>query len=266
MLDRLVARCRCRGRRRRGCRELARRDRDARARAADEDRASASPSRTASAAQPGRVRVVDRVGGATCRGRSPRGRAATRLQHERLQREPRVVERAGDPHEPLSFARACVATPGRRSAPRPARRRAARGARSGSWCWCPARARRGGTRAARPGSSRRSPARETPPPITTSSGSNVLIALAMPIPSRSPSTRRQHCEASSPRFAPSTTSWPGDLAFARQQLAEERVPVLRRAVVGQPVQRAAGGERLQRAALRERRPGGGVAVASGRAR
>ena len=37
-------------------------------------------------------------------------------------------------------------------------------------------------------SSSRSPARAAPPPITTSSGSNVLIALAMPIPTRSAQT------------------------------------------------------------------------------
>ena len=48
--------------------------------------------------------------------------------------------------------------------------------------------------ASRAGSSSSSPARETPPPITTSSGSKVLIALAIPIPIRSPSTRRHHSD------------------------------------------------------------------------
>ena len=58
------------------------------------------------------------------------------------------------------------------------------------------------------GTSSRSPASDTPPPITISSGSNVLIALAIPIPSRSPRIRTTCWQWTSPSRAPSTASWP----------------------------------------------------------
>ena len=144
-------------------------------------------------------------------------------------------------------------TPGRRSAPRPARPRAGRGARSGSSCSGPGPGTTWRNAASRAGSSSRSPARETPPPITTSSGSNVLIALAIPIPIRSPSTRRHHSDgvvaglgARRPRRGRRSSP------FCARMLAEVGVAVLDRGVVGQPVQRPPRGQRLQRAALRER--------------
>ena len=68
------------------------------------------------------------------------------------------------------------------------------------------RVRRG--HALRAGSSSRSPASETPPPMTISCGSNRLIALAIPTPSRWPRTSSTRSASASPALAPSTTSWP----------------------------------------------------------
>ena len=78
----------------------------------------------------------------------------------------------------------------------------------------------------RAGSSSRSPALETPPPIATTSGSKVLIAFAMPIPSRSPSssTARRRDLVAGLRALDRVGA--GDLVAARQPLAQIGVGVL----------------------------------------
>ena len=116
-------------------------------------------------------------------------------------------------------------------------------------CSGPDPARRGGTPRSRAGSSSRSPARETPPPITTSSGSNVLIALAIPMPEplaqhpQAPQRRRRR-PPRRPRPRRGRRSRP---SRARMLARGASRGYCDRGVVGQPVQRAAGGQRLQRA-------------------
>ena len=114
--------------------------------------------------------------------------------------------------------------------------------------------------ASRAGSSSSSPARDTPPPITTSSGSNVLIALAIPIAE----PLAEHAQAPQRRLVARLGAGDDvvavDVALLARASCRGGVAVLDRGVVGQPVQRAAGGQRLQRAALRERVAGHVVAV------
>ena len=72
----------------------------------------------------------------SCRGRSVSWPSACSVSSTNcFSGNARMVERAGDLHEPLSFGRAPI--PARPSAPRRARRRAGRGARGGSSSWCP---------------------------------------------------------------------------------------------------------------------------------
>ena len=189
-------------------RELARRHGHAGAGAAHQHRAlgrrCARPRRPAApcpGSRPGRW--------TRCRGRSPRARPPRRPRATiGFSGNPAWSNAHGDLHArlpgdgALQVATCRRRTPGRRSAPRRARPRAGRGARSGSWCSAPGPGTTWRKAASSAGSSSSSPARETPPPMTTSSGSNVLMALAMPMPIRSPSTRRHHRQASSPASAP----------------------------------------------------------------
>ena len=103
----------------------------------------------------------------------------------------------------------------------------------------------------RAGPSRSSPAADTPPPITTSSGSNIVIALAMPMPSRSPRIRRQRIDASSPSRAPSTTSWPVTPPSRVSRLPRNELGSARAASSASLSSARARGQHLERAGLRE---------------
>ena len=186
-------------------------DRDAGARAADHDRALGGAVEHRVAPRRARRRGSRRGRSSSCRGRRARGPPPCTVSS--------TTGLSGNPAWSNAHA---ICIDGRLPSLdwwRPLLRRDSRGARArrpaGPW-----RASRifvsrptPGTvclRAARSaGTSSRSPASETPPPITTSSGSNVLIAFAIPIPSRSPSTRiTLPAAARSPSRAPSTASWP----------------------------------------------------------
>jgi hypothetical protein len=132
------------------------------------------------------------------------------VEHESLEREAGVVERARDLRRPSTVA--SITWPVSSAYSWAASSAAPSTPARGPW-----RARRmlheepaPGTvyfhATSRAGPSRNSPAADTPPPTTISSGSNIVIALAIPIPSRSPRIRRQRIDASSPSRAPSTTS------------------------------------------------------------
>ena len=121
-----------------------------------------------------------------CRSPGPRARRRRSRQQPVAQHVPGMVKAAGDDHRRhLRWATGeseSARARGRRAAPRPARRPARRGGRGGSSSRCPGRA--GRSRRRRAGRARAAGRRPgaAPPPITTSSGSKVLIALAMPIP------------------------------------------------------------------------------------
>ena len=226
------------------------------ARAADDDRALGAPVEHRVGRVARLVGVVDRLGRVRAEvDRLVAGRLE-RLQHDRLQREARMVEGAGDPHRRRLLSRAArsgpAPTPARRPSPRRARRPAARGARAGSWSARPRPAPCGGAPCARPGTSSRSPASETPPPITTSSGSNdvdrVRDADAEPL-----AEHAQHVLAVDVALARALDRVvPGDLVARGQPPAEERLRVRAGRLEREPVERAARRERLERAGLRER--------------
>ena len=131
---------------------------------------SASPARDRLAGRPRGVRVVDGLGRVRAQVDRLVAERRQRLQHQPLEREARMVERARDPHRCRSPSRAPI--PGPRSAPRPST--PARGPwRASRICvFVPTPGQHVLERGRlAPGSSRRSPAVDTPPPITISSGS-----------------------------------------------------------------------------------------------
>src|SRR4051794_14966456 len=215
VLDRLVRRVGVVGDDGADLRELAGRHRDPRAGTAHQHGTVGLVVAHRFGGEAGGVGIVDRIGRPRAEVGDLVARGRHRVQHHRLQRKPGMVERARDPHDdaspeiapcrfwPDSSAYSWAAISAAPSTPARGPWRAIRivvlTPRPGT-TWRNA--------ASRAGSSRRSPARETPPPITTSSGSKVLMALAIPMPSRSPSTRRHHKAAASPASAPVTTSWP----------------------------------------------------------
>ena len=106
--------------------------------------------------------------------------------------------------------------------------------------------------AARAGASSRSPADDTPPPIATTSGSNVLIALATPMPTRRPSVATHSIATASPACAAATASGPSTLPrSSRDSVPSATVGLRRRRVAREAVEHVAGGQRLERAGLRE---------------
>ena len=263
--------CRCRGRRRRGCSGTCTprrpRRRPSRRPAPRGRRRRCAPPRRPAAPCPG-----SRPGRSTrCRGRSPRApRAATVSSDHRLQREPRVVERAGDLHvraspeiAPCRFWPVLVGVllGGDQRRAEHARARPVAGDPDRR-CSGPARARRGGSAASRAGSSSSSPARETPPPITTSSGSNVLIALAIPIPSRSPSTRRHYSDGVVARLG----AVDDVVAVDRRPSARSILPEVGVRVLDRGVRRRAGPARARRPASPASRAAGTGRPARGRRR
>src|SRR3954447_11204139 len=180
---------------------------DAGARAADDDRAV----RAALAdGLPRHLRCVRVVNGVRREGAEVERLVPGRLQrgeHHRLEREPGVIEGARDPHHTGSLVRskmyscaAIVAAPSTPACgPCRARRMVVRSPMPGTVC------RRAVCSA---GLSSSSPAAETPPPMTISSGSKMLITLPMPTPSRSPRMRITWRQWMSPCCAPSTASCP----------------------------------------------------------
>ena len=163
-----------------------------------------------------------------------------------------MVERAGDLHRGARLLRS-LAGPllrgDRRRAEHAGLRAVAGEPDLGLQCRRPAPC--GGARCARPGTSSRSPASDTPPPITTSSGSNVLIAFAMPMPE----PLAEHADdvlavhVALARALDRVVA--GDLVALGEPAAEERLRVRAGRLEREPVERAAGGERLERAGLRE---------------
>ena len=244
--------CRCRARRRRGCRGTCtprpRRPRPSRRRS---PRARPRPP-----ARP-RPRGGRRPGSRPARSSSvPRSTgswpsAASVSSTNVLEREARMVERAGDPHEPLSllcWLYSCAAISAAPSTP-------ARGPWRASRIFvfvAHARAARAGTRAVRAGSSSRSPARRDA--AADHDLQRVEEVDRVGDADAEPLAEDPQARAARPRRPPwrrRRTSWPGDLAVGRQALAEERVRVARgrrRAPAGRA---PAGGERLERAGLRE---------------
>ena len=79
----------------------------------------------------------------------------------------------------------------------------------------------------------------------------MLIALAIPIPTRSPHSSIIRRASASPSCAASHSLHAGQLAACREPATERRRGVLARVVGDQPVERVARGLALQRAALRE---------------
>ena len=159
-----------------------------------------------------------------------------------------VTKRPADP--PSASSTSCAA-----AAPRRARRRARRATPAGCSFAGRARARRTRAPPDAPVSSNSSPARAAPPPITTSSGSKVLIALAMPIPTRSAqiSTIRWPPPGRRARAA-STASAPSTGFPSSQPLTERRGRVGRRRLSGKAIERVAGGRILERSRLRKPSP------------
>ena len=102
------------------------------------------------------------------------------------------------------------------------RRPAGRSGRVGSRCSCRRPCTTNRAADSRAGSSSRSPAVETPPPTTTRSGSNVLIAFAMPTPSVSPRMRMASSASASPRRAAATTACPSPIPRARPRRSSAR--------------------------------------------
>src|SRR5215208_3049561 len=149
--------------------ELAGRDRHARARAADDHRALRLPGEDQLGRAARHVRVVDGVRGVRAQIDRLVPERGDRLEHELLEREAGMVERAGDLHEPPSSPSGVHSWAAIRAAPSTPARGPWRASRILVFVPTPGSTCRNATRLA--GSSSRSPAVETPPPITTSSGS-----------------------------------------------------------------------------------------------
>src|SRR5436190_12126733 len=201
VLDRLVGGVRVVHRARAHSVDLGGRDRDPGARPADQDAAVGLPLDDRAPDREGHIGIVDRLGGV---GPQVDDLVALVLQYRDdllLEREARVVEAAGDPHDgatdSLAASSAAPRTPA--STPYWAARISVRVPTPAStYCLAVSSA----------GPMSRSPAVETPPPTTTCSGSKTLIALAIPMPRRWPSSLSRRMHSSSPSWAAATTSVP----------------------------------------------------------